>query len=102
MSANDNGLAGKCSVCGGSGRPDEGDTICICQGKGTHEAEVANLRALADALRAEVQILMVSLGLMGYTVKKPSEIIGAIERLYKRAIDAEDEYVKLKRQRIER
>jgi hypothetical protein len=89
--------AGVCSVCNGSGRPKEGDQFCICQGAGTHEAEVANLRQLAGSLRSEFQAVMVQLTLMGYTVTKPSHIQGAIERLFKRAVDAEDEYVKLKR-----
>lgn len=89
-----------CSVCGGTGKPGEGMITCICQGEGTAEAELKYLRQLAEALRATFQEVQVRLTMMGHNCSKPSQILPAIEALHQRCTDAEDEYVKLKRQRV--
>jgi len=89
-----------CSVCDGAGTPSAGDQSCICLGAGTREAEIANLRSGFNALRLEFNAITQTLRLLGYTVNKPSEILGAIERLSKRCLDAEAEFVKLKRRRV--
>ncbi|HEY6154667.1 MAG TPA: hypothetical protein VIW07_13080 [Candidatus Udaeobacter sp.] len=72
---------------------------CICGGDGTRKAEVDNLRALAEALRSELERIRAIVAGFGFTATKPSEIAAAVERLGKRCIDAEEEFVKLKRQR---
>ena len=95
-----NEVKAPCSVCQGSGKPGPNDQRCICGGAGTHEAEVDNLRSLADALRATFNELQVFLAMKGYTCSKPSQLLPAIEKLYERCVDAEDEFVKLKRQRV--
>jgi len=89
-----------CSVCQGSGKPSAGDEKCICLGAGTREAEIANLRSGFNALRLEFNAITQSLRLLGYNINKPSEILGTIEKLSKRCLDAEAEFVKLKRQKI--
>jgi hypothetical protein len=89
-----------CSVCGGTGKPGAGMVKCICLGEGTAKAELKNLRDLAEAMRATFQEMQVRLTMWGYKVTKPSELLPAIEKLYERCTDAEDEYVKLKRQRV--
>jgi len=91
-----------CSVCNGTGAPGPNDQRCICGGAGTRDAEVDNLRALADALRSTFQEVQVRLTMMGHNCSKPSRILPAIEALHQRAIDAEEEFVKLKRQRVNR
>lgn len=95
-----NGSIGACSVCGGTGKPGGGDVKCICQGEGTAAAEIKYLRQMAEALRATFQEVQVRLTMMGHNCSKPSEILPAIERLHRRCVDIEEEYVKLKRQRV--
>ena len=73
---------------------------CICLGAGTAKAELKNLRDLAEALRATFQQCQTLLTLWGYKVTRPSELLPALEKLYERCTEAEDEYVRLKRQRI--
>jgi hypothetical protein len=89
-----------CSVCLGAGTPGPGDSSCICQGAGTREAEITNLRSGFNALRLEFNAITQALRLLGYHIERPSQILETIERLAKRCKDAEAEYVKLKRQRI--
>jgi len=99
MSENGPTVVEPCSVCLGKGTPGAGDTSCICLGAGTRDAEVTNLRNGFNALRLEFNAITQALRLLGYNVNKPSEILGTIEKLSKRCVDAEEEYVKLKRQR---
>ncbi len=73
---------------------------CICMGEGTAKAEVKNLRDLAGGMRDTFQECQVRLSMWGYNVSKPSDLLPALEKLYERCTDAEDEYVKLKRQRV--
>jgi hypothetical protein len=96
----DNSKPEPCSVCNGTGAPGPNDQKCVCQGEGTRDAEIKNLRAMAEALRGCFQEIQVRLGMMGYSCSKPSEIMAAIAKLHQRAVDAEEEFVKLKRQRI--
>ena len=69
-------------------------------GAGTREAEIKNLRDGFNALRLEFNAITTALRLLGYNIAKPSEILGKIEALAKRCQGAEEEYVKLKRQKI--
>lgn len=89
-----------CSVCLGTGKPGDGMVSCICMGAGTREAEIANLRSGFEALRLEFNAITQALRFLGYNINKPSEILPSIERLAKRLRDSEEEYVKLKRQRV--
>ncbi|SRR6266550_5886305 len=95
-----NGDKQVCSVCLGTGQAGAGDAKCICQGSGLASDELANLRAMAEALRSIFQEVQVRLTLMGYNCSLPSQILPAIEKLYQRCTDAEEEFVKLKRQRV--
>ncbi len=99
---NDNGpkVVEACSVCGGSGRPSEGDQSCICLGAGTRDAEIKNLRDGFNALRLEFNAITQALRLLGYRIDRPSQILGCVESLAKQLREAEAEYVKLKRQRV--
>jgi hypothetical protein len=89
-----------CSVCGGTGKPGGNDASCICMGAGTMEAEIKNLRDGFNALRLEFNAITTALRLLGYRIDKPSQILGCVESLAKQLKEAEDEYVKLKRQRV--
>jgi len=102
--SNNNGpknvMTNPCSVCLGDGKPAPGMIDCICKGEGTAEAEIRNLRLLAEALRATFSQLQAFLSVKGYTCTKPSELMPAVEKLYERCTDAEDECVRMKRQKI--
>lgn len=89
-----------CSVCGGTGKPGPNMVKCICMGEGTAKAELKNLRDLAEAMRETFRELQARLCMWGYNVTKPSELTPALDKLYERCTDAEDEYVKLKRERV--
>jgi hypothetical protein len=100
--SNTNAKPAPCSVCQGTGAPGPNDQKCVCLGEGTAEAELKNLRAMAVALRATFEEVQVRLCMWGYKCSKPSDILPALDKLYERCTDAEDEYVRLKRQRVER
>lgn len=90
--------AEKCSVCKGTGKPTHGSK-CICGGIGTRDAEVEGLRGYAAGMRDTIGGIMGWLAERGYHCQNnPSWIVPQLERIHQRALDAEDSYVKFKKQ----
>ncbi len=89
--------AGSCTVCKGGNKAIADGMKCICGGAGTHAAEIEGLRGRFTFARDTFSKIMSYLKTVGYSIDKPQQILGAVEKLHQRAIDIEEEYVKLKR-----
>lgn len=91
-----------CSVCKGTGKAPTPGYACICQGDGKMKSELHYLRAGWKEMRDTLGEVLGRLTEIGHKANQPSHIIGAIEALHQRALDAEDSFVQLRKKNARR